>query len=86
MTYLVTKCMQTCVCMCAIPVHHNRDSFPGPEGGHTLQLLICDPHRHQQLLRVAGAQPGSREEGRDLEMNCIFSHIKERTGGTSLQW
>lgn len=40
-----------------LPVDHHRDSLPGSEGCHTLQLLVSDPYRNQKLLRVAGAQP-----------------------------
>ena len=40
------------------PVHHSRKPLPGAEGGHVLQLFVGDPGRHQQQLRVAGAEPG----------------------------
>lgn len=40
-----------------LPVDHHRDPLPGPEGRHTLQLLVSDPYWNQKLLRIAGAQP-----------------------------
>ena len=36
-----------------LPIDDHRDPLPGSEGGHTLQLLVCDPYGNQKLPWVA---------------------------------
>lgn len=61
-TSMYTLCLTSYVF--ALPVHHYWDSLPGPERGHTFQFFICDPHWHQELLRITGAKSEqSKKEG-----------------------
>ena len=70
------------------PVHHSWKPLPRPECGHILQLLVGDPGRDQQLLGVAGAQPGRGERGQgDTETmrRCAVIDSAEGIGMGSYQ-
>lgn len=51
------------------PINHSREPLPGAEGCHIFQLLVSDPGWHQELLRIAGANPGRAEGQREQWLN-----------------
>lgn len=70
------------VCPTHAPVHHSWNPLPGAEGRHVLQLLVCDPGRNQQLLRVAGAEPAGRQ--RDLQAPSAEREEEEEGGSIDM--